>query len=187
VTPLGREFDDSRKGITVGAEAQRQQLLSQQWQQAHETFRSNTSLLVQVWGVLIGGDAIVVGYGVSARSYAILLGAALIPCLMIVALYAYRVQVMPYIYLALDIERELKIQSFGTMHTFTKSAMPRSWRLLEPIVDMPDDEDRIAELRKVTSLSMSLKTGFVFALCCVAAIQVAVSILGYVVLGYGVI
>src|SRR5689334_16371754 len=81
--------------------------LQLQLQQAVETFRFQMGLLVQVWGFLIAADAILVGYSLSQRKAVLLVAASVMPILMFLAVRAIYSHGLPFLYIALQIERQL--------------------------------------------------------------------------------
>jgi hypothetical protein len=113
-----------------------------QLQQAIDTFRFQMGLLVQVWGFLIAADAILVGYSVTQKKGVLLLIASVMPVLMFLASRAILAHGLPFLYIAIYLERRLMPSSETLTASYARMKFPMLYRRVAGALAIDDIEDR---------------------------------------------
>ena len=115
-----------------------QEALRLQLQQAIETIRFQFGLMVQVWGFLIAGDALLVGIGLSQDKPIMLAVASAIPVMMIVAAERIAKHVLPFLVVALSIERALLPDRGTVIGTYLRLRHARLYDQLIAAIEAAD-------------------------------------------------
>ncbi|MFE0020842.1 hypothetical protein [Amycolatopsis sp. NPDC059021] len=109
-------------------------------QQALETVRHQTTLLVQLTGFLIALDSALVAYGFAQGKAIMLLIAAIVPAAMMFAVRLIIGHVYPIAMVALRAESALHDRQDGLVGTYLKFRLPEMYDQLKPLVTAGDDE-----------------------------------------------
>ena len=80
-----------------------QEALRLQLQQAIDTVRYQFGLIVQIWGFLIAGDALLVGLGLSQNKPVLLAIACVIPLIMIMTAERIASHALPFLLVSRDV------------------------------------------------------------------------------------
>jgi hypothetical protein len=116
--------------------------LQTQLQQAVETLRFQTGLLVQVWGFLIAADAVLVGYALSQKQAFLLLVASATPPLMLFAAWRTVSYELPIAYVAIRIERELLPNHETVTASYVRIRHPAVYQQIVAALELSDVADR---------------------------------------------
>jgi hypothetical protein len=103
-----------------------------QLQQALDTVRHETALLVQVTGFLVALDSVLFAYGVSQGKAILLLAASAVPGMALVTVQLIVRHVAPVAYVALQAELRLSPEATGLVATYLRTRMPRLYGQIEP-------------------------------------------------------
>lgn len=149
-------------------------------QEALVSYRHWSSQFTQATGFLITADVVLLSYGFSQRSAAILLVASVVPLVILVYYTAIDSFIRPLITLILSIERRLLIQtdSLGAVvaRTYLVKATPAHGSRIEDLTD--------EEVRHLDFKWEPLRSAIPIAFCAATLVQVGISVLGLTVFHY---
>jgi hypothetical protein len=113
-----------------------------QLQQAVDTFRFQMGLLVQFWGFLIAADAVLVGYALSQRQAVLLLAASAMPIFMMLVARGIYLHGLPFLYVALRLERELMPREDSLTASYARMRFPHIYARVVAALDIEDVRKR---------------------------------------------
>jgi len=159
------------------------ELLRFELQQAIETVRHQTTLLVQVTGFLVALDSVLFAYGLSQAKAMLLFSAALVPLVALFAVGLIVSHVAPVAFVALQIELELLGHKMGLVASYLRTRMPQLYIQMEPLA--------LAKVPMPVDRSLDRKLGYRFwsgrsgrALFLVFIFQMVVFVLSFAVFGF---
>lgn len=126
--------------------------LDVQFAQAMEMYRSNTTLTVQIFTVLVVADVTLLGFGFEQRNAMLLFLTGFLPIAGLFAYFRISRGLKPVMYSTLLLERRFKLPAGDLMAT-TMFGMELSSDAYERIMSIADDEDfnrrmdRLSQLR----------------------------------------
>lgn len=106
MTDLQRDEPEELRGALPQTDAE---ALRVELQEALETLRTQASLLIQAFGVILTADSVLLAYGFAQKKSAILLVASLMPVAVFVIYFAIIAGYIPVAYVALRIEQRLHL------------------------------------------------------------------------------
>jgi hypothetical protein len=164
----------------VTPEAPENESLRIELQEALVSYRHWSSQFTQATGFLITADVVLLSYGFSQRSAAILLVASVVPLVVLVYYMAIDSFIRPLITLILSIERSLLIQkdSLGAViaRTYLVKITPGLGSRIEDLTN--------EEVRHLNFKREPLRSAVPIALCAATLVQIGLSVLGLTVFHY---
>ncbi|PID70040.1 hypothetical protein CSB37_03450 [bacterium DOLZORAL124_38_8] len=144
------------------------ELLEKEYVEALSTYRTQYSLMVQLFTVLVIGDFTVVGFGVDQRLSGVIALAAIFPIGIAVMMYFVNYYMFPIIFVAISIEQKLGNNRIShLMSTYFSFISHYSvYREMGSIANIKDEEVRFSKLKKlkVTSYRKKRSVNFLYLL-----------------------
>ncbi|SMC67108.1 hypothetical protein SAMN05661093_01381 [Kibdelosporangium aridum] len=119
-----------------------------QLQQAIETVRHQTSLMVQLTGFCTALDSALLAYGIVQGKAILVLMAAVVPLILAFAQRDIVRHVIPFAFVALQLESALQGGKTALITTYVRTQMPRVFSQMEPHLHEPMDSDFARTIRR---------------------------------------
>jgi len=115
-----------------------------EFQEGISSFRHITTLIMQMLGILVAADAVLISYGISQRESAILLVASFIPIVILVGMLALYSHALPIAVVVMRLEDELSLGERAFAATYVRMRLAPIYPLLikaevkdEPNIKIP--------------------------------------------------
>jgi hypothetical protein len=135
-------------------------------EQGLESFRHITTLILQMLGILIAADAVLISYGVSQRESAVVLVASFIPIAIFVGMFALYSHALPIVVVVMRLEDELSLGERALGTTYARMRLASIYPLL-----------RKAEVGDEQFIKIPIKTWLttkpLYLLACTFALQLS--------------
>jgi hypothetical protein len=140
-------------------------ILLEQWKHSVETLRYMGGLVVQTWSFLAAADSALLAFGFTNDRWELLVGAAVMPLLMLATSLAVGDLTVPVAFTAVATEAKLPGQPPAVLiTTLLRSRAPAFLKKLESKLDTPCPELPVAALLRGKIVSVALVLGSVVQL-----------------------
>ena len=154
-----------------------------QLQQALDTVRHETALLVQIAGFLVALNSVLFAYGIAQEKSILLLAASTVPGMALFSVHLIFRHVTPVAYVALQAEIRLSQEPTGLVATYLRTRMPHLYEQIEPFArtnePMPTDN---RTSKKIGYRFWNGRTGSAIAL--ISGCQLLIFVLSLTVFGF---
>jgi len=119
-------------------------------QEGIASFRHITTLMMQMVGIIVAADVLLVSYGISQRVSAILLIASFTPVIILIALFVIFNHAYPIIIAVMRMEDQFSLGEHSLANTYTRMRMAPMYPYLRRQVEA--DEQRVVIKHRVKNL-----------------------------------